>query len=181
MSAKNQAGNTGAIRRSGLCRLNGDTGRRRWTHAVAAALSTAALLGTPVCDAENKERPYPLPGSSSNAGRLQAKGITLGFETWPPGTEETEPLVRKLRNAGLKARRAHPLFKSWVFAWDELHDINFAETMCFELALDDQVSSLFASCSPDAVLGPPPLMAPRARLPALCKTAVETGRGTRQE
>jgi len=101
------------------------------------------------------EVPYPLPGPPRDPSRAQAKGITLYFQTWPLDAEETAPLVRKLRNAGLKAVRAHPLFKSWVFAWDELHEMRFAETMCFELALDDQVSSLFASCAPDAVPGPP--------------------------
>ena len=134
--------------------MNADTARRRWTYAVVAALSAAALFGTPACSAQNEETdiPYPLP--DPDPSRSLARGVILEFETWPPDAEEAEPLVRKLRNAGLEPDQALPLFKSWVFAWDEVRESRFAENMCFELALDDQVSSLFASCSPDAVLEP---------------------------
>ena len=99
--------------------------------------------------------PYPLPGPARDSSRAQAKGVILDFETWPPGAEETAPLVRKLRNAGLEPGKAMALFKSWVFAWDELHESRFAENICFELALDKRVSSLFTSCTPDVVLHPP--------------------------
>ena len=134
--------------------MHGNTRRRRWTYALAATLGAALLLGAPVYGAEDEEdRPYPLP--DPDPVPLQAKGIILEFDVWPPDAEESEPLVRKLRNAGLNPVAALPLFKSWVFAWDELRESDSAVFMCFELALDDQVSSLFASCTPDTALSLP--------------------------
>ena len=88
----------------------------------------------------------------------KAKGIIIEFENWPPDRVTTAPLVRKLRAAGLRRRAELPLFKSWVFEWEELQEARRAENFCFELALDERTSSLFASCTPDALLRP-------ARLP----------------
>lgn len=135
--------------------MNADTARSRWTHVVVAALSAAALFSTPARSAQSEETdiPYPLP--DPDLSHRVARGIILRFEAWPPDTKVTEPLVRKLRNAGLEPDQALALFKSWVFAWDEVRESRFAENMCFELAFDDQVSSLFASCTPDVALEPP--------------------------
>ena len=79
------------------------------------AKNNPAIRGSEAYQRLPKEgRPYPLPGPDPTP--LQARGIILEFEVWPPDAEEIEPLMRKLRNAGLNPVAAYPLFKSWVFA-----------------------------------------------------------------
>ena len=87
-------------------------------------------------------------------GNSKAKGLILTFDDWPPNGVNTDPLLRKLHSAGLKAARKFPRFRVWVFEWDEWQEGRRAENLCIELLVDDQTSSLFESCEPDYLLHP---------------------------
>ena len=100
------------------------------------------------------DRPYRLPDPGGHEDDSEAKGLILHFDTWPPDSKEIEPLLRKLENAGLEPGRGLPLFKSLIFEWDEVQPGRRALNLCFELALDERVTSLFASCAPDYRLEP---------------------------
>ena len=114
------------------------------TLVIVVALSVFFSIG-PLAD----EIPSGLdPGSS------KAKGLILTFEDWPPDGVDTEPLLRKLYSAGLKAARKLPRFRVWVFEWDEWQEGRRAEYLCMELLVDDRTSSLLESCEPDYLLHP---------------------------
>ena len=87
-------------------------------------------------------------------GNSKATGLILTFDDWPPDGVETDPLLRKLHSAGLKAARKFPRFRVWVFEWDEWQEGRRAENLCIELLLDDRTSSLLESCEPDYLLHP---------------------------
>ena len=92
--------------------------------------------------------------SGFDPGSSKAKGLILTFEDWPPDSVDTDPLLRKLHSAGLKAARKFPRFRVWVFEWDEWQEGRRAENLCIELLLDDRTSSLLDSCEPDYLLHP---------------------------
>ena len=60
--------------------------------------------------------------SGFDPGSSKAKGLILTFEDWPPDGADTDPLLRKLHSAGLKAARKLPRFRVWVFEWDDWQD-----------------------------------------------------------
>ena len=92
--------------------------------------------------------------SGLDSDRSKAKGLTLTFGDWPPDGVDTDPLLRKLHSAGLKAARKLPRFRVWVFEWDEWQEGRRAENLCIELLVDDRTSSLLESCEPDYLLHP---------------------------
>ena len=92
--------------------------------------------------------------SELDSDRSKAKGLILTFEDWPPDGADTDPLLRKLHSAGLKAARKLPRFRVWVFEWDEWNEGRRAEYLCMELLLDDRTSTLLESCEPDYLLHP---------------------------
>lgn len=100
------------------------------------------------------DRPYRLPDPGGHEDDSEAKGLILHFDAWPPDSKAIDTLLRKHENAGLKPRRGLPLFKSLIFEWDEVQPVQRALDLCFELALDGRVTSLFASCTPDYRLEP---------------------------
>ena len=114
------------------------------TLVIVVALSLFLSIG-PLAD----EIPSELDSDSS-----KAKGLILTFEDWPPDGADTDPLLRKLHSAGLKAARKFSRFRVWVFEWDDWQDGRRVENLCIELLLDDRTSSLFASCEPDYLLQP---------------------------
>ena len=58
-----------------------------------------------------------------------------------------------VENGTSKPKRQLPLFKSWVFEWEEMRPGRVAFNVCLEFLVDDRVSSLFASCA-DYLLRP---------------------------
>ena len=92
--------------------------------------------------------------SGFGPGSSKAKGLMLTFEEWPLDDVNTDPLLRKLHSAGLKATRKFPRFRVWVFEWDEWQEGRRAENLCIELLVEDRTSSLFESCEPDYLLHP---------------------------
>ena len=115
------------------------------TVVIVVALSVFFSIG-PLAD--------EIPSETSDSDSSKAKGLILTFEDWPPDGADTDPLLRKLHSAGLKATRKFPRFRVWVFEWDEWQEDRRAENLCIELLVDDRTSSLFESCEPDYLLHP---------------------------
>ena len=114
------------------------------TLVIVVALSVLFSIG-PLAD--------EIP-SGFGPGNSKAKGLILTFDDWPPDGVDTDPLLRKLHSAGLKAARKFPRFRVWLFEWDEWQEGRRAENLCMELLVDDRTSSLLESCEPDYLLHP---------------------------
>ena len=53
------------------------------------------------------------PGFDRN--NPQAKGVILSFKHWPLDKGQSEWVIKKLTENGLKKKSEYPIFKAWVF------------------------------------------------------------------
>ena len=129
----------------------------QFTGSAVFPLQDAAGQTSPIlADSSSSQRPVPVaetkipePLPEFDPDNPLAIGIILAFHRWPD-EDEQRIILEKTREAGLTKTEEIPLFKTWIFEWDEWRKAATAQKVCRSL----QDLSFVEYCEPDSLLGP---------------------------